>query len=296
VLANIPYHGLYPDQKICYHLTRFAVHNRLELSNTYQDEFVALKEVLKGWRIKTARVLDVCAQAIVWKIKGNIIDDSLNQWFLAAGEQAARKIAFSTEHDDLISLSSYYRALAMVPAMANDAVTTRSYMLLAENFAEAALCSERKASIIGREARKTVYESKLKELLYVARDIDGARRVAEELLVYDANWSISYHEAAEIETITHEWERALALYEAAYNIGLPRITYSQYMIGACHQQLMNFELAVEAFKATLLLDSSNISAGLAGREIAIHHLPEVLPFFNSYIDKWKSEGALTKSI
>lgn len=294
VMEEIPYGALYPNQKITYHLTQFAINNRLEVLGACQNEFVLMKSLLEAHRVSAARVLDVCAQAIVWKIKGDIIDHDLGQWFISAGEQAAKKISSSVEYNDLISLSSYYRALAMVPAAMHDARTTRKYMLLAEEFAEAALCSENNLTIAGREARKTVYESKLKEMLYVACDINSARQVAEELIEYDANWSISYHEAGEVEIIAREWARALDFYQAAYDIGFPRVTYSQFMIGTCQQQLKRYDLALAAFKNTLILDPSNISAGIAGHAIARQHLPEILPFFDSYIEGWKGESALTE--
>jgi tetratricopeptide (TPR) repeat protein len=292
VLAKIPYDALFPDQRVTYHLTRFAIHNRLEITASHQDDFTALKALMQAHRLSPARVLDVCSQAIVWKLKGNAIDDELNQWFIGTGEMAARQIASSDAPVDLVSLSSFYRGLAMVPAARGDAATTRQYMLLAEDYANAVIRGEKGSSIPAREARKTVYESKLKEMLYVARDVDSARRVAEELIAYDPHWSISYHEAAEVEVTDRQWQRALQHFQQAYTIGFPRLTYSQYMIGACHQQLGNFDQALEAFKGTLLLDATNISAGVAGYGVARQHLPEALPFFKSYIDTGEAEGLL----
>lgn len=292
ILAQIPYAALYPDQRVTYQLTHFAIHNRLEIKTSHQEEFIALKALLQEHQITPARVLDVCSQAIVWKIKGNIIDNELSQWFIATGERTAKKIATSNELDELISLSSYYRGLAMIPAAKGDITATRHYMILAENFAEAALSNKKSTNIAGREVRKTVYESKLKEMLYVAHDIESARCVAAQLLAYDPDWSISYHEAGEIEVIDRQWQRALELYQMAYNIGFPRLTFSQYMVGACHQQLGQFELALEAFKSTLLIDSTNISAGVAGYHIARQHLPEALPLFKSYLDAWRADNIL----
>ncbi len=292
VLAEVPYDALYPDQRVTYHLARFAIQNRLEMQSSHQDDFTALKALMQAHRLSPARVLDVCSQAIVWKIKGNAIDDELNRWFIGTGEAAVKQIASSATPADLVSLSSFYRGLAMVPAARGDVATTRQYMLLAEEYAEAVLRGERGGSIEAREARKTVYESKLKEMLYVARDVESARRVADELLAYDPDWSISYHEAGEVEVVDRQWQRALQRFQKAYDIGFPRVTYSQYMIGACHQQLGNFDQALDAFKSTLLLDKTNISAGIAGYEVARQHSPEVLPFFKSYIDTWETDGLL----
>lgn len=182
----------------------------------------------------------------------------------------------------------------MVPAARGDVPTTRQYMLLAEDYAEAVIGGEKGGSIPAREARKTVYESKLKEMLYVARDIEKARRVADELINFDPHWSISYHEAAEVEMKDGEWQRALQRFQQAYDVGFPRRTYSQYMIGACNQQLGNFDKALAAFKSTLLLDSTNISAGVAGYGVARKHLPEWMSFFKSYIDAWEAGGLMTE--
>ncbi|MNB58304.1 Tetratricopeptide repeat protein [compost metagenome] len=292
VLTKIPYEALFPDQRVTFHLTRFAIQNRLEMTTSHQQDFTALKALLQAQRMPPSRVLDVCSQAIVWKLKGDSIDDELNKWFIDAGEKAARQIASSDAPVDLVSLSSFYRGLAMVPAARGDVATTRQYMLLAEEYADAVIRGEKGASIPAREARKTVYESKLKEMLYVARDIESARQVADELIAYDPHWSISYHEAAEIEVKDQQWQRALQRYQQAYDIGFPRVTYSQYMIGACHQQMGNFDQALAAFKDTLSLDTTNISAGVAGYEVALQHLPEQLPFFRSCIDRWQADGIL----
>ena len=292
VLAKIPCERLFPDQRLTYHLTRFAIQNRLEITSSHQEDFTALRTLIQSNRTAPARVLDVCSQAIVWKLKGNAIDDELNRWFIETGETTAREIASSCESADLVSLSSFYRGLAMVPAAKGDVSATRHYMLLAENYAEAVISSEKGGSIPAREARKTVYESKLKEMLYVARDIESARRVGDELIKFDPHWSISYHEAAEVEMKDGQWQHAAQRFQEAYDIGFPRRTYSQYMIGACRQQLGQFDDALEAFKNTLLLDATNISAGISGYGVAREHLPELTPFFKSYIDEWKSDGLI----
>jgi len=294
VLVSVSYDKLFPDQKVTYHLTRFAIQNRLEITASHQEDFTALKALLQSHRMSPARILDVCSQAIVWKLKGNAIGDELNKWFIEAGEMAAKQIAASHEPVDLVSLSSFYRGLAMVPAARGDVLTTRKYMLMAENYAEAVIGSEKGQGIPAREARKTVYESKLKEMLYVARDLESARRVADELISFDPNWSISYHEAAEVEMKDGQWQRASQRFQEAYDIGFPRRTYSQYMVGACNQKLGNFDEALAAFKSTLLLDTTNISAGVAGYSVARQHLPESLSFFKTYIEAWDAEGLITE--
>ncbi|MDR6676244.1 tetratricopeptide repeat protein [Pseudomonas oryzihabitans] len=294
VLAKIPYDSLFPDQRITYHLTRFAIQNRLEITESHQEDFSALKILLQSYQLPSAKVLDVCSQAIVWKLKGNAIGDDLNKWFIETGEAAARQIAKSREPADLVSLSSFYRGFSMLPAARGDVLATRKYMLLAENYAEMVIGGDKRESIPAREARKTVYESKLKEMLYIARDVEKARCVAKELINFDPHWSISYHEAAEVEMEDGEWQRALRLFQQAYDIGFPRHTYSQYMIGACDQQLGNFDKALASFEKTLLLDSTNISAGIAGYNVARQHLPECTSFFKSYIDTWEASGLITQ--
>lgn len=292
VLARIPYEALHPDQRVTYHLTRFAIDNRLERPTSHQEDFKALKAILQNHRHPLARVLDVCSQAIVWKIKGNAIDDGLNQWFIEAGEAAAKQLAGSQVPADMVSLSSFYRGLAMVPAAQGDTQATRQHMLMAEAFADAVLDSEKGDGIAAREARKTVYESKLKEMLYVARDVECARQVAEELVAYDPGWSISYHEAGEVEVADRQWQRALQRFSQALEVGFPRVTYSQYMVGACHQQLGNFDQALQAFEKTLQLDPTNISAGVAGFKVARQYQPETTAVFQHYLEHWQREGIL----
>lgn len=294
VLEKVPYARLFPDQRVTYHLTRFAIQNRLEITTSHQEDFKALQALIQSSEVPPARVLDICSQAIVWKLKGNAIGDELNLWFIGAGEAAAKPIATSSEPMDLVSLSSFYRGLAMVPAAQGDVSKTRQYMQLAEHYADAVIASPKGSSIPAREARKTVYESTLKEMLYVAGDVEQARQVAEALIEYDPYWTISYHEAAEVEMQDGEWQRAAERFEQACEIGFPRQTYSQYMIGACNQKLGKFDEALHAFKNTLVLDATNLSAGIAGYTVAREHLPELKGFFKSYLDSWETEGLLTE--
>lgn len=294
VLAAIPYRSLHTDQKIAFHIAKFVIDNRLDRTDQHQSDFTRLKEIIEAERVSPERVLDVSAQAVVWSVKTNSLERSLLAWFVEAGHRAADRLATPSQGSECIALSSFYRGYAMIPAAAGDAAETRRCMTLAERYAADAGSGKGAgvSEISLRDARKTVLESKLKEMLYVARDLERARQAGRELIDLDRDWSISYHEAAEVEIAEADFAAALRLFEQALAIGLPRRTFSQYMIGACLQQLGRIDAAIAAFKATLEMDPTNLSAGMSGFKLAASHAVEHIPFFRSHIDGWERDGLL----
>ncbi|MEI8633007.1 tetratricopeptide repeat protein [Vibrio sp. PP-XX7] len=73
-----------------------------------------------------------------------------------------------------------------------------------------------------------------------------------------------------------KWEDALRCYKESLNIGLPRLAYSQYMIGVSLINIGYSDDSIEAFEKTLDIDPMNISSGIYGyyisKKIGIHHI------------------------
>lgn len=291
ILEEVDYKALYTDQKVAYHITKFIIDNRLDRTSLHQSDFCKLKTIIETERVGPDRILDVSAQAIVWAIKADVIEPSLLDWFVKAGNSAAEKLSHTKSGREMIALSSFYRAYAMLPAAERNISDTRRYMELAEQYADEAGPDASEMSL--RDARKTVLESKLKEMLYVVEDPEQARQAGKELISLDPNWSISYHELADVEISDGNVEEALRLFQKALSVGLPRLAYSQYMIGACLQVLGRADEAIDAFMKTLDMDGSNISAGISGLRLAESHSTENISFFKSYVEKWNYDGLLS---
>jgi tetratricopeptide (TPR) repeat protein len=293
VLLSVEEDQLYADQHLSYLIAKFAISNRLGGKENYCTDFTRIRDLIEAQTFPESRILDAAAQAIVWQIKTKALTPALLDWFAHRGSAAAEILGTGKTFRDQISLSSFNRAYAMIPAERGDVEATQFYMDRAGEFAEAADPKLPLDEFSRFDARKTVLESSLKEKLYISTDFDAARDVATRLLALDPNWSISYHEAAEIELRAEEFDAALTLFRRALEVGLPRKTYSQYMIGACLGALGRSDEAIDAFHATLALDPTNLSAGIAGRRIAATGSAADLAIFDHHIAGWEQAGIFT---
>ncbi|MEI8633008.1 hypothetical protein P4S72_15405 [Vibrio sp. PP-XX7] len=103
----------------------------------------------------------------------------------------------------LISLSSYHRAIAMIPASKGNIVDTRKHMIMAEEYAKQAIPQTRSEKHKAFDSYKTIVESSLKEMLYMGDRYEEAEELGKELIGMDPLLSISWHELAEVYT---QWE------------------------------------------------------------------------------------------
>ncbi|MGV2069016.1 tetratricopeptide repeat protein [Agrobacterium sp. 22-226-1] len=293
VLATVPIHRLYPPEVALYYLIKFAVENRIGLVSSHDDDFAMLKALIDDGELPDHRILDVSAQAIVWNIKTGGVSSSLLKWFVARGDKAVTALGIGRDCREKISLSSYHRAYAMIPAQNGEVAETRRIMRLAEQFAHEADGYRWIDEANVFEARKTVLESSLKEMIHLAKDLDEAERIGLRLIEMDPLWSISYHELAEVYLAQENYAAALKCYEKALEVGLPRLTFSHYMVGACLAKEERLSEALPAFEATLALDPSNISAGLQALLAARRIAPDLVPTFTKRIENWNQQGLLT---
>ncbi len=292
VLAKVEPRKLLPEQRFLYYFARFVVGNRSASADVFEADFLKLKELIEQNVVTPRRILLAASFAIVWRAKTEAISSELDDWFVARGLAVAEQLANSTMFADQIALSGFYRAYAMIPAAVGDAPTTRALMLKAEHYAKIAEPKSRVAEVAAVDARKTVLESALKEFLYVAKDLEKAEAVGRELIALDPNWSISYHELADVLMCQERYTEALELYQKALAIGLPRVTYSQFMIGQCLEIIGREAEALAAFQSTLALDETNISAAISGFNLAKRISPSEFPGFAALIAKFDAAGQL----
>lgn len=294
VLDCVDLRALYPDQKLSYWLADFVISNRLSFGESHDRQFQELKFVLENNTVPGSRALDIAAQAIVWGLKNQSLDPSLYKWFLENGFKVAAQLGYGCDFREKVSLSAFHRAYAMIPAAEKDRQMTRKHMLLAEEFAFTAEPKTAMNECTLLDARKTVLESTLKEMLYVQDDIDAAMNAGERLIALDSNWSISYHELAEVHLKAGEVERSLSLYEQSLKVGLPRLAFSQYMVGACLSELGRQEEAISAFHETIRIDPTNISAGISGYKASQMLSAKDSAVFKQHLDSWEKIGLLTE--
>jgi tetratricopeptide (TPR) repeat protein len=143
-------------------------------------------------------------------------------------------------------------------------------------------------------AKKTVSESTVKEMIYVQKDLDTAEAAAMSLVNQDRNWSVSYHELAEVYLLQEKHHSALAAYDSAIAAGMPRLSLSQFMRGSCLFHLGEMEEALEMFDHVLSIDEDNIAAGLNGWKISRKTNRNDQERYNQRIDAWQERGLLSR--
>ena len=294
IIKNISPSDLLKHEQFLFHISKFIIDNRIGDVQTHDAEFEAIKALMEGGVLCDTSLLEAASQVIVWNIKTSSISKSTAVLFAEKGLKVAQALKDSDDTIERLALSSFYRAYAMIPASEQDVEMTRHYMIKSEHFADTANPETPLHYTMAQNAKKTVLESTLKEMLYIAHDIEAADEVSLKLVDLDSNWSINYHERAEVFLKTKNYAKSLQLFIEALRIGLPRISVSQYMIGACQQQLGKIEEAVASFQKTLSLDENNISAGISGHNIAKEKSHPSYEFFKDTLLRWNENGILAQ--
>jgi tetratricopeptide (TPR) repeat protein len=296
VLNQVDVHRLRPNEKYLYYVARFMVSNRLEINEGNIETFAAIQQLIEDGAVSDARALSSASFAIVWHDKTSSLNASLHGWFTALGQRLATSMQQTTVFSEQIALSGFYRAYAMIPARQRDVAATRAAMVLAEQFAEQATPFNQVTEVIATDAKKTVLESSLKEHLYLRADLEAAERTGRELIALDPNWSISYHELAEVLSHAGRNAEALEQYKKALSIGLPRVAFSQYMIAHTLEKLGRRDEALAAYQHTLVLDDSNISAGVCAHNLAKRMKHDSVHDLASKIAAWTAAGHITSDV
>ncbi|MBD2791940.1 hypothetical protein ID852_08560 [Xenorhabdus sp. 42] len=293
ILETINAGKLQPEQKLTYLITLFIIRNRLEPQISCNDLFERIKKIIETNKISEENILEAASLAIVWYLKTATIDLLTYEWFKSCGQSIAERIIGRKTFKAKLALSSFYRAYAMVPAAISDASETRILMLKAQHFADILEPANALETVLAETAKKTVLESSIKEMMYVSQKWDVAEEYAMELVTLDPYWSVNYQELAEIYLKQNQYAKALEQYQYAKKIGLPRVTFNEYMIGVCHEYLGNHGEAINRFKDVLTMDETNISAGLSGYKISSKYDLDSKEYFLDFIHRWDEQGFLT---
>ncbi|WLR41710.1 tetratricopeptide repeat protein [Bacillus carboniphilus] len=281
------------EEQIRHYLLKFVLLNRQDQTNNV-EEFTKMKNLFESHLLPNYLFLTIASNAIVWELKKKSIGESLFNWFVEKGFNIVDDMGDGKTFTDHIALSQFFRAYAMIPAESLKINETREAMKKSLYFAELADPKNDWEEYRKSDAIKTIYESEIKEHIFVSKNLEEAEKSGHHLLKLDPNWSISYHEMADVYFAKNEIEKALNMFEKSLEVGLPRLVFTQYMIGYCLGTLQREEEAIEAFKKTLNLDPNNISSGINGYNLArkMNHSTE--GYFKSILDEWTHKGILNE--
>jgi tetratricopeptide (TPR) repeat protein len=228
---------------------RFIISNRVDDGASSPEAFDRMRLAINSGDVPPARALDACTQAVVWFLKRREVPAEVFRWFAQYGAALT-----ASGSDDLTvgGLSAWYRGVAMVPAATGRAASTRRYMTKALEAAEAA--ERTRPGADARNARKTYYESTMKEHLYVTGDLDAACDAGQALIDLDPVWSLSVGELAEVHERRGETARAAELYEQAVGLGPPSVGHHLQRAARCRVALGQHDLALEHYLALHSLD------------------------------------------
>ncbi|MDO7484927.1 hypothetical protein Q5O89_01165 [Peribacillus frigoritolerans] len=221
ILRNIEIKHLINEELIHYYYLSFFLKNRLTEEASCEEEFSNMKNIFENQTFSEVALLKVATQAIVWHIKEKSISSDLYKWYIKIGLDAVKVLGEGKTFPEKIALSAFHRAYAMVPAEEMLVEQTRNEMEKALYYAKSAVPSNDLEVCRKLNAIKTCYESELKERLYLSKEYEQAERAGSDLIDTDPNWSISYHEMADVYMHTEQFEKALSMFNKAQEIGLP---------------------------------------------------------------------------
>ncbi|MFD6531210.1 tetratricopeptide repeat protein [Streptomyces sp. NPDC060184] len=228
VLADAEARARTPEEVFETAMLAFVVANRRDDGAGSPPAFARMRQAVETGRLVPHRALDACAQAVVWYLKRQELPEADYRWFLNTGLELVR------DHPDMPSggVSSWYRALAMLPAAEGDAAATRRYMESAREAADETYTRSPRAYEL--HLLKTYYESSVKEHMYVTRDLDRAVEAGRALIALDPVWSPSYGELGDVMARFGKPEAAARLYEKAVSLGAPY--YGHHLLRAARMR------------------------------------------------------------
>jgi tetratricopeptide (TPR) repeat protein len=271
VLANAFAKATGPLEHFEAWMLAFVVANRCDDADRTAQSFSRMREAMETGGVPADRGLDACAQAVVWYMKRKDLTESDFQWYLATGRRLAQRAGA-----DPAPLSSWYRALAMVPAAEGDAKQTREYMVRARDAARDTLA--RRPRAFERHLLKTYLESSLKEFMYVTPDLDRAEESCRALIELDPVWAPSYGEAAEAYLRFGKPDLAAAMYDKAVAAGP-------------HEKCGNTEQALAHYEALSRLVPDNAAVLTAGLDLARARAHSTQTHFAHLLDQLDSTKA-----
>lgn len=227
-------------------MLEFVIANRTTLSaERMTAAFRRMQAAARSEEVPRDRLLDACAQAVVWYLKCEAVPRELFEWFSREGQSLV-----THRRDELgaATVSSWYRGIAMVPAGRRDADLTRRVMRQAGRVAEEAI-AQAGSGALELTLRKTYHESSVKEYLYVSRDQEQALYHADQLVDLDPAWSVSHGEKAEVCRSFRLLEQAAENFDAAATVGPPYVRHHLLQAARAWDELGEPRAALERYDA-----------------------------------------------
>ena len=256
----------------------FMVSNRQGNGAGSARAFAVMRRAIATGSLPPERVLDACSQAVVWYLKRRELGDDDYRWFAETGTA----LAADGDRRHATSISSWYRALAMVPAARGDAATTRDYMNRARDAAEQSITTSPRAYEM--HLMKTYLESSLKEHLYVDRSLDKAVEAGHALIALDPAWSPSYAELAEVFEHFGEAADAAYWYGQAIARGTPYLGHNLLAAARLHDGLSDHQSALRYYSTLLTISPNNPGVVAKGRELARRGGPSAVDAFEVCVE------------
>lgn len=243
-------------------MLKFVLSNRAEDGAGSPAAFATMRTAIASGKVPPDRALDACTQAVVWHLKRKEVTRTQFDWYLAAGGRLVESLCGL----DSAAVSSWYRALAMVPAASGDATTTREYMSRARDAAEQTLGMRPRPYEL--HLLKTYHESSMKEHMFVTKDPEKAMAAGQALLALDPSWSPSYGEVAEAHRFFGDPRSAAEQYERAAEVGPPYVAHHLVSAASCWQAIGDDERAAAAYMRLAHLVPARTSQQHEVRELA----------------------------
>lgn len=237
----------------------FVISNRRDDGAGSPAAFHAIRQAIESKELPADRILYACSQAVVWYLKRKEMQDVDFDWYVTSGRDLAK-----SDDVDPASVSSWYRALAMLPAAQGNRAATREYMVEAKRTAEEAM--ERRPGAYESHFLKTYFESALKEYMYVTPDREKAIEVGTALVALDPVWSPSHGEVAEAHARFGEFAQAAENYDRAAELGPPYYGHHLLQSARHHEKSGQIETAVARYRTLADLvpaDRRVLEAGLS---------------------------------
>ncbi|MCK1985993.1 MULTISPECIES: tetratricopeptide repeat protein [unclassified Peribacillus] len=296
ILKNVEFSKLLPKEQAYYYLQSFLLGNRLGTRNFFDEEFSKIKNILENNKLSPSAEMVFVTQVIAWYVKNKSFSVDIYKWFLDRGKLNEKKIKNSKDFHNLLAASNYYRASAMVFMSFNNKEDMRKTMELSYKTADLLEASSELGFIKKTEALKTYYESSSKEFAYYHKDLETSIKYLDSMEEIDSNWNITYQEKGDIYSHFEHKEMAIQEYTKALNLDGPNYIYTLFKRSLLHEELRNYEKALEGYKEIMLLDDLNLSSAINGFNISIKLGKDEKEYFESIIDEFIIKGLINESI
>jgi tetratricopeptide (TPR) repeat protein len=244
-------------------MLEFVISNRCEDGGSTPAAFARMQAAIEAGDLPPDRVIDACAQAVVWYSKRREISRSSFEYFLSLG----RRLAGVPGLVGSAALSSWYRGVAMVPAESKESAQTRRYMELAREEAERTITERPRP--YERHLIKTYYESSLKEHMYLSRDEERAEQAARDLIAVDPVWPPSHGELAEALSFFGRPAEAAQAWVTAAELGPPYVGHHRLMAARTLEKLGRPAKALQQYLAMIDIAPPARELLAAARDLAM---------------------------